>query len=62
MQKIKQSISEDGKNYKSIFTKSFVKPDSESEQLIKVNFNHSCKARYVQVKAVNFGKIPEWHP
>ncbi len=61
-QTVEFRVSEDGKNYKSIFTKSFVKPESESEQLIKVNFNHSCKARYLQVKAVNFGKIPEWHP
>jgi len=55
-------VSEDGKSYTSIFTKSFEKPLEESEQIIHLNFKENCKARYVKVKVANFGKIPEWHP
>jgi len=55
-------ISGDGKNFEPIYSKSFESAGSDSEQLIHVNFNHDCKARYVKVVAVNCGKIPEWHP
>ena len=61
-QQVEFAVSEDGKNYRSIFTKTFEKPIAESELLLKVPFSYNCRARYVKVVATNFGKIPDWHP
>jgi hypothetical protein len=55
-------VSEDGVTYKTIFSKSFGIPDNENEQLFHISFSHQCKARFVKVKAINFGKLPDWHP
>jgi alpha-L-fucosidase len=61
-QQVEFAVSEDGKSYRSIFTKTFEKPTEESELLLKVPFSYNCKARYIKVIATNFGKIPDWHP
>jgi alpha-L-fucosidase len=61
-QKVEFSVSEDGKSYTTVFTKSFDIPEQEAEQLIPVQFQKACKARYIKVKAINYGKLPEWHP
>jgi len=61
-QQVEFAVSEDGKNYKSIFTKTFEKPENESELLLEVPFSYKCNARYIKVIATNFGKIPDWHP
>lgn len=55
------AVSLDGKSYKSIFTKSFEMPGNDREQIISVTFKHNCKARYIKVKALNSGKLPDWH-
>ena len=54
--------SEDGVNYKPIFSKSFAKPEKDNEELIHIEFSYKCKARYLKVKATNTGKLPDWHP
>lgn len=55
-------ISEDGNSFERIYSKSFEKAANDSEKLIYVNFQNKCRARYIKVKAVNFGRIPAWHP
>jgi alpha-L-fucosidase len=55
-------ISDDGKNFKNIFSQKLEKPMNDSEQIIPVSFNYTCKARFVKVRAINSGPIPEWHP
>jgi hypothetical protein len=61
-QQVEFLVSDDGINYKSIFTKSFEKPEMDREQIIHVSFDFICKARYVKIKAINYGKLPDWHP
>jgi len=55
-------VSIDGVTYKTIFTKSFGMPQKENEQLFHILYNQYYNARYVKVKATNFGKLPDWHP
>jgi hypothetical protein len=57
-------LSSDGKTYKHIVT---IDNDvSESDDRVQVKDFSSAirkqKARYVKVRATNFGKLPEWHP
>ncbi|HEV7230097.1 MAG TPA: GH92 family glycosyl hydrolase [Bacteroidia bacterium] len=57
-------LSSDGKTFKHIVT---VDNDiSESDDRVQVKDFSSAirkqKARYVKVRATNFGKLPEWHP
>lgn len=61
-QQVEFLVSEDGVGYKSIFMKSFGKPEKDNEEVIRVPFNFTCKARYVKVIATNYGKLPDWHP
>jgi alpha-L-fucosidase len=61
-QHLEFEVSTDGKVYKSIFTKTFEKLDNEQKQLLQISFNNGCKARFVRVKASNYGIIPGWHP
>ena len=60
-QQVEFLVSEDGIEYKSIFRKKFESTSGETEQVLRIPFIYSCKARYVKVKATNFGKLPEWH-
>lgn len=57
-------ISEDGINYKSFgIIENGVAADDYSIQMrtfFNNNFNE-INARYIKIKAVNFGKLPEWH-
>jgi len=55
------SISKNGKDFETIYSESFKSPEKESEQIITISFDHPCNARYIRVKAVNFGLLPEWH-
>ncbi|MBP6625660.1 MAG: discoidin domain-containing protein, partial [Chitinophagaceae bacterium] len=36
--------------------------DDERNTLTKLSAKTNLKARYIKVKAKNFGKIPDWHP
>jgi hexosaminidase len=61
-QQVEFLVSPDGVTYKTIFTKSFGMPEKENEQLFHVSFNQYFNARFIKVKATNFGKLPDWHP
>jgi len=61
-QQVEFAVSGDGDSYTTIFTKALGKPEKENEQLFQVVFTNNCKARYIKVKATNYGKIPDWHP
>ncbi|MEI6060136.1 MAG: alpha-L-fucosidase [Bacteroidota bacterium] len=61
-QQLEFLVSEDGEKFSSVYKKSLGIPEKDSEQIIRVNFDFSCKARYVKVRAINFGKLPGWHP
>ena len=61
-QHIEFKISENGTEFTTIFTKQFDPPERDNEQLLHVNFNYSCKARFIKVIATNYGKLPDWHP
>ena len=60
--KVEFLASEDGVNYKTVFTKLLGKPEKDNEQLFHITFDYPIKARYIKVKSTNFGKIPDWHP
>ncbi len=57
-------LSSDGKNFKHIVTVD--NPVSETDEKIQTrNFTSAIrkqKARYVKIKAGNYGKLPYWHP
>lgn len=61
-QQVEFAVSENGESFTTIFTKELGKPEKENEQLFQVMFTKNCKARYIKVRATNFGIIPEWHP
>jgi alpha-L-fucosidase len=61
-QHLEFEVSTDGKEYKNIFTKSFENIENEQNKLLQISFNNNCKARFVKVKALNYGTIPHWHP
>ncbi|MBN1633849.1 MAG: GH92 family glycosyl hydrolase [Ignavibacteria bacterium] len=63
--KIYYDISEDGVNFTNVaeITNDVQNNDYNSDVIIKdYPFAVEKNARYVRVRAVNFGKIPEWHP
>jgi len=55
------AISDDNLTFKTIFTKSFDSVQKDNEEIISVPFTYPCKARYIKVRAVNYGKLPVWH-
>lgn len=61
-QQVEFLISQDGSKFETIFTKSLGKPEKDNEQLFRVAFELTCKARFVKVRATNYGKLPDWHP
>lgn len=55
--------STDGKNYEQAASQK-VEQDERSEQVITRNVSFNLKpiqARYLKIKAINYGKLPEWH-
>ncbi|WP_191858187.1 GH92 family glycosyl hydrolase [Hanstruepera ponticola] len=56
-------ISNDGNEFKSIFTKNYDAPEPlEGSQIETLNSNlKSKKARFIKVIAKKLGKLPEWH-
>lgn len=62
--KVEYFISEDGKNFKAFGSlDNGITADDYSVQVRAFTANNPVKvnARYVKVKATNFGKLPEWH-
>ena len=54
-------VSNDGKDYK-LFGKMTVKADrTEGAHIKDLTVNGNAKARYVKIKVINYGKMPEWH-
>ena len=60
-QSVEFSVSTNGKDFETIHFEKFETPEKDSEQLIPINFDHPCNARYIKVKAINFGLLPTWH-
>jgi len=61
--KVEYFISDDGKNFKSIALVHNGVPDNEYDAVF-IDFSYEFKeisARYVKVKAKNYGTIPKWH-
>jgi predicted alpha-1,2-mannosidase len=57
-------VSSDGKAWNTVAgLKHTVKPDDYEIQIhnLKASIHKPIKARYIKVKATNFGKLPEWH-
>ncbi|PNQ74044.1 glycosyl hydrolase family 92 [Hanstruepera neustonica] len=56
-------ISSDGKNFKSVYSKTFDTPTpGEGSHIETLNFElNKSKARYIQIIAKKLGKLPEWH-
>ncbi len=55
-------VSDDGLNYKKIIDAPNKVPDDEYEMVFaELGGKANVSARYVKVKAVNYGKLPEWH-
>jgi len=62
--KVEYYTSSDNVNYTLVETvENTVKPDDYITQIKEFAATHSkpINARYVKVKAYNFGKLPEWH-
>jgi predicted alpha-1,2-mannosidase len=62
--KVEYYVSEDGKNFKPFGSlENGIPADDYSLQVRSFTANVPVKvnARYVKVKAINFGKLPEWH-
>ena len=61
--KIEFEISTDGKSFTKVLTIPNTVPDKDYKVQVK-DFSESIspqKAQYVKVKAINYGKLPEWH-
>ncbi len=62
--KVEFSFSDDGKTFSS--TREINNAEPANNYTVKITgfgfSNASCKARYVKIKAYNFGKLPNWHP
>ncbi|MBK9284395.1 MAG: GH92 family glycosyl hydrolase [Sphingobacteriaceae bacterium] len=58
------SISSDGKTFKKLESLSS-DVDPKKEEIIikklKKSFEKSIQTRYIRIKAINFGELPEWH-
>lgn len=59
------SVSSNGKKFKSIATAThdIVSTDYDSKAIKSIQASFKpIEARYVQIRAVNFGPVPDWHP
>lgn len=61
-QMVEFEYSVDGVNYTPIFRMTYDKLVADNEQIIKLSFHYVCFARYIRVKSLNYGKIPDFHP
>jgi predicted alpha-1,2-mannosidase len=62
--RIEFEVSDDGENFRKVAEIETNFPEREMEHTIR-DFKKEIapvKARYVRVKAINLGKIPDWHP
>ena len=62
--KVEFEISTDGKNFTKVLSIPNTVEDKDLNVQVK-NFEGTIstqKARFVKVKAVNYGKLPSWHP
>jgi hexosaminidase len=61
--KVEFEISEDGINFKNVYSESFDTPGKDVQKFIKnISIDlKDIKTRYIRVKAKNIGKCPEWH-
>ncbi len=62
--KVEFYISHDNKNFELVKTIENTVPPDDYNVMIKVfkdSLKNKKKARYIKVKAYNFGKLPEWH-
>ena len=55
--------STDGKNFSELYKgKEFIPIESLDAQILEIEPSFvPVKARYVRIKAIQFGKLPEWH-
>lgn len=62
-QKLEVSFSADGQTYGNTQTIGHTIPDTDvTPQIMDLTAKKALKARYVKVKAINHGPLPEWHP
>jgi hypothetical protein len=55
--------STDGKNFSSIGEVKNTMTDTDYEPAVQqLGLATTVKARYIKLKAINYGKIPDWHP
>ena len=55
-------VSDDGENYRRVLESGHNIPDDEYEMTFaQIGGRVGVSARYVKVRAVNYGKLPEWH-
>jgi predicted alpha-1,2-mannosidase len=61
--KLTVEVSEDGKNFKTVYTgENFLPIDNLEVQVKKIEASFApVTAKYVRVKAVQYGKLPSWH-
>ncbi len=61
--RVEFEISNDGTNFTKVAEIKPGFPQREMTPTIKefIQNDHSTKARYVRIRAYNFGKIPSWH-
>ena len=61
--KVMVEISTDGKTYTEVYAKeNFLPIDDLTVQIVPILANFpTAKARYVKLKAVQYGKLPVWH-
>lgn len=55
-------ISTDGINFKQVGSITPEQPHSDIESVIKAATDVNTEARFVRVKATNYGLLPDWHP
>ena len=60
---VEYSISNDGENFETIYAEqNKISPQKEGTFRYDYVCNSEQTARYIRVKAENYGILPEWHP
>ena len=62
--RVEFALSSDGEHFLPVLTIANEVPDTNRDSIIKdlVRTIPSAKARFVRVRAYNYGKLPAWHP
>jgi alpha-L-fucosidase len=55
-------ISVDGLSYTEVSHERVNQPLSDTEEILTLTLKKDCTARFVRIRAVNAGLLPEWHP